>query len=100
LTTFGYSSTQTGLMGCTVSQNSFSYFYTFLYKSSGAWSRPVNRLASHLLLWAQDRAIHVPGSMNMVLDIQSWKGPSPWKLRIHSAWYSSQRKRPSLCLYG
>lgn len=61
---------------------------TFINHQGGVRSRPLHRLASHHLLWAQKnlcllRAVHVPGSSNIGADILSRGGPPMGEWRVH-----------------
>ncbi len=56
-------------------------------RQGGSWSRTLDRLARHLLLWSQDkflslRAVHVPGILNLAADFLSRQKlrPGEWML--------------------
>lgn len=71
---------------------------SYLNHQGGLRSRPLYRLAEHVLLWAQTmflsiRAVHIPGHLNLGADLLSRRGLDPGGWRLHLQVVSLIRQR-------
>ncbi|KAI2647034.1 NLR family CARD domain-containing protein 3 [Labeo rohita] len=60
----------------------------YINHQGGLRSRPLYKLAHHILVWSQDklfslRAVHIPGHLNVGADVLSRQGPRPGEWMLH-----------------
>ncbi len=66
---------------------------SYINHQGGLRSRHLYRLAHQILGWSQGkvvslRTVHIPGHLNMVVDILSRQGPSPGEWMVKQRWWS------------